>query len=357
MSFSQDARTLFTFRDSPVRWPIALQAAIAIGLPTLGFALVGRADLGLLASSGGFLALYLSARSRRERALLLPIIGAGLVLSAAIGVLASGTLVGSLAALFLVTAAASVLSLGFGVGPPGVLFFVLVTGVSSRLAAPASLGGAALPGGLILGMFAIGTALAYLVVLAPLLLPGVRKRDATLHGNRVVLRFDLDPITRVIILRILIASAVAVVIAAPLGIHRVYWVLVSVVAILQNGHTIRLTAMRGIHRVLGTLVGVGVFALVLLWNPTGILVALLIMALQFVTEIVVIRNYGLALIFITPLALTIAAQGRSEPVGSVVVDRVTDTLIGAGIALVVLLIAHGVQRRRGRRGETPAEVV
>jgi uncharacterized membrane protein YccC len=123
-------------------------------------------------------------------------------------------------------------------------------------------------------------------------------------------------------------------------------VLLTVVAILQNGHTIRLTAIRGIHRVLGTFVGLGLFALVALWNPTGIVLAVLLAVLQFSVEIVVIRNYGLALVLITPFALTIAAQGHSEKFADVVRDRLVDTLLGAAIALVALLVALAIRRLR-----------
>jgi len=148
--------------------------------------------------------------------------------------------------------------------------------------------------------------------------------------------------------RLVIATGIAVLVTAPLGIHRAYWVVVAVVAILQNGHRLRLTGLRAVHRVLGTLVGLGLFALVSLASPSGIWLALLLMALQFVVELVVIRNYGLALVFITPLALTIASQAGSAEVPVIVGERFFDTLLGAAIAMVVLLAAFVSMRWRGR---------
>ena len=349
MSLKADFLELFALKDSPVRWPIALQAAVAMGLPTVGFALAGRGDLGLLASSGAFIALYLTGRSRRDRALLLPLIGAGLILASVLGVLASGSLALSLTALFLVVVVSSVLCLGFSVGPPGVLFFVLVTGVSSHLAAAPALEGAGLPGGLVVGMLSVGVVIAYAVVLVPLVLPRVRARDAAHHSARTVMTFEIDEVTRIIIVRLIVACGVAALVAAPLGIHRAYWVLIAVVAILQNGHRFRLTALRGAHRVLGTLAGLGLFALLSLLHPSGVWLGLVLAALQFLVEIVVIRNYGLALFFITPLALTIAAQGRTGEVGAIVVDRVVDTVLGAGIAFLILLIALGISKVRPRQ--------
>lgn len=347
MSIRADIRDLFTFRESPVRWRVALQAAVAIGIPAIGFALAGEPELGLLASSGGFTAIYLSNRSRRERARILPLIALGLVASAIVGVLTSGSLVTSIAGLFVVTVVSSALSLGLGIGPPGAMFFVLLAGVSSHLAGPASLGGEALSPLLLIGLLVLGCVISYAVVLVPLAFPGVRERDAALHDKRVVLRFRFDETTRTIFLRIVIAAVIASLVAAPLGVHRAYWVLVAVVVILQNGHRIRLSALRAVHRVLGTLVGVGLFALVMIWDPTGLWLALLVTALQFIVEVVVIRNYGLALVFITPLALTISAHGAAGDVPAVITERVLDTLIGAGIALAVLASAWTLRRMRG----------
>jgi hypothetical protein len=341
---SADVRDLFTFRPSPVRWPIAVGAGLAIGLPIAILTLLGQPQLGLVASSGGFLALYFSNRSRRERARLLPLVGIGLIASGALGAAVSSSLALSLIALFALTVGGSVVLLGFGAGPPGGLFFMLVAGASIRLTAPKSLDGVGLAPGLVIGMLALGAAIAYAVILVPLLMPSVRVRDRELGEQTDPLRFQLVGDTRVIVIRLTIASAIAVAVSAPLGVHRTYWVLLTVIAILQNGRRARLTALRGIHRVLGTFVGLGLFAAILTVNPEGIWLALLLAALQFIVELVVIRNYGLALIFITPLALLIAAQGDPGDVWGVTLTRVLDTLLGAGIALVVLAGALVIRR-------------
>jgi hypothetical protein len=337
VTLRDDIRDLFTFRESPVRWPIAVAAGLAIGLPIAVLTLLGQPQLGLIASTGGFTALYFSNRPRRERAVFLPFIAVGLVAAGAIGAAVAWSVVLSLAAMLVLTIAGSVILLGFGAGPPGGLFFMLVAGASIRLTAPKSLDGVGLHGGLVIGMLAIGAAIAYVIVIVPLLLPAVRRRDLDAFASRQHFRFDPTGDTRVIIIRLSIASVIAVLVSAPLGVHRTYWVLLTVIAILQNGRYLRLTTLRGIHRVLGTFVGLGLFALVLLWDPHGLWLALLLAVLQFIVELVVIRNYGLALIFITPLALTIAAQGDPGDVGTVIATRVVDTVLGAGIAMVVLL--------------------
>ncbi len=348
MTVRSELHDLFTFRPSPVRWPVALQAAFAMGLPVTVFTLVGQPQLGLLASTGGFTALYLANRSRRFRARILPLFAVGLVAASALGVASSGSVVVSLVVLFAVTAVSGVLTLGFGVGPPGPLFFMLVTGVSVRLAAPVALDGVGIDGGLVVGMTAVGCVTAYLVVLAPLIFASVRARDRELHSTNEPMAFSITEDTRVILFRLTLASAIAVILAAPLGVHRTYWVLLTVIAILQNGRRLRLTAVRAIHRVAGTFVGLGLFAAIMFLRPAGLWIALILAGLQFIVELVVIRNYGLALVFITPLALTIAAQGDPGDIGTIVVTRVVDTCLGGAIALVILLIALAVRRIRAR---------
>ena len=352
MTIRSDLRSIFELRPSPPRLYIALQGAIAIGIPTVGFALAGRPELGLLASSGAFLALYLTTRSRRDRAAKLPYLALGFLAASALGIAASASTVLGLIVLFVVAAVSAVLCLGLNVGPPGALFFVLVAGVSGHVAGPAELDGGAVDGWFVLGMLALGLVIAYLVVLAPLALPRLRAADAKLP--RPPVRFEIDETIRIILTRLVVATGIAVLVAAPLGIHRAYWVVVAVVAILQNGHRLRLTGLRGVHRVLGTLVGLGLFALISLASPSGVWLGLLLMALQFVVELVVIRNYGLALVFITPLALTIAAQAGTAEVGVIVGERFSDTLLGAAIATAVLLAALAILRWRARREQGDA---
>ena len=86
------------------------------------------------------------------------------------------------------------------------------------------------------------------------------------------------------------------------------------------------------------------FALLALLAPQGLLLALVVGLLQLVTELVIVRHYGLALVFITPLALTIAEAGSGAPVPPLVLDRVIDTVAGSAVALGVLVADLGVER-------------
>jgi uncharacterized membrane protein YccC len=106
---------------------------------------------------------------------------------------------------------------------------------------------------------------------------------------------------------------------------------------------------------LGTLLGVAVFGLVVLIEPTGLPLVLLLALLQCIIEIVVTRHYGLALVFITPLSLTISTAGNMSGARAVVSDRIVDTLLGAIIALVVLGVSEWLLAHRPRHS-TPRAI-
>jgi hypothetical protein len=349
MNVRDEMRSLFTLPRTPGRLLTAVESGVAMGLPVALFTFVGQPLLGVLALPGAFSVMYLSDRNRRSRAARFPLVVVGLVASSVIGVATSQNLIASLIALALVAAVSAMLCFGLRVGPPGALFFVLIAGASSHLAAPIALQGADLSAGLVVGMVVVGCLVAYAVVLVPLLVPAVRRR-ASGDGDRTPIAFRLDPISRLIVFRLIAASVIAVVVSAPLGVHRVYWVLLTVVAILQYDHHIRLTVLRGVQRVGGTLVGVGLFAIIAVWSPSGLWLAVFLAALIFIAQLVIMSNYGLGLVLLTPLALTIAAQGHSEPLIGVVGDRVVDTLLGGGIALVVLMFSIVFRRIRLLRG-------
>ena len=89
---------------------------------------------------------------------------------------------------------------------------------------------------------------------------------------------------------------------------------------------------------IGSLLGVLLYGVILLINPQGIWLVLTVLVLQFGIEVVVMRNYGLALMFITPLALTIASIGHNVDMIATIQARVLDTLIGIVIALLVFFV-------------------
>jgi uncharacterized membrane protein YccC len=136
-------------------------------------------------------------------------------------------------------------------------------------------------------------------------------------------------------------------VTAALGISHAYWAMATAVLVLYQGVDWLRSVQRGIERTLGTWLGLGVAGAILALHPQGVWLALVVGALQFTVELFVMRNYTLAVVFITPAALTIASGGAPVPdVAGLLLARGGDTAIGCAVALFVYWLTE--------RGRPPA---
>lgn len=138
----------------------------------------------------------------------------------------------------------------------------------------------------------------------------------------------------------LIAGAVATL----AGLDHPSWAMVAAVApfsVIPPTHQI----VRAIHRVVGTAVGLAVAALILVATPLpAIPLILLVTALHAATEMLVVRHYGLALVFITPLALLLTQLADPVPRTQLLTSRIVETVVGVLVGLTVAVLV-----RRGFR--------
>ncbi|UYO96483.1 FUSC family protein [Microbacterium sp. M28] len=319
--------SLFAFGPSRgPRWPIGLQAAIGLATPIAVMTLLGQPALGFVAASGAFTVLFSSSSAVVERAEVLPFVAGGLVVSAALGVWAAPNSWLVLLGVVLVSVGSAALSFGFRLGPPGPLFFVLAFGLSAHVIASAPV-----TGPVYLAAFAAGCAFSYLVALSPLLVP--RTRTVAARPLREILPGPgLDADARMLLLRVVIVSVIGVLLALIVDPARSYWIVGAAVAVIGVAADRTAALQRGLHRMLGTLVGAGLYALLALLHPAGLWLALLLGILQFLIELVVVRHYALALVFITPLVLLLTGAATGE-IGdmSIAWERIIDTVVGAAL--------------------------
>jgi hypothetical protein len=318
--------SLFAFAPSRgPRWPLATQAAIGIAAPIAVMTLLGSASLGYIAASGAFTVLFAGSAAVVDRARILPFVALGLILCAALGVLASGDDWLVSIGVVLVAIASAALAFGFRLGPPGPLFFVLVFGLSAHVVAAGSISPL-----VYVAALAAGCVFSYLVAMTPLLLPRVR---ATAKPLRELLPGPaLSADSRLLLLRVAIVAVLGVLLGLVIDPERTYWIVGSAVAVIGVAAARRAAFQRGLHRMLGTIVGAGVYVLLSLLHPYGLWLALLLGALQFTIEFVVVRHYALALVFITPLVLLLTGAATGS-IGSldVALERIVDTVVGAAL--------------------------
>jgi len=139
--------------------------------------------------------------------------------------------------------------------------------------------------------------------------------------------------------------AIAGAISAAIGIGHVGWSMIAVIAGLAGANAFQ-RVLRATNRFLGTLVGLGLAALIaLVLHPEGIWLILLVILLTGTAELLVTRNYALAMIPITPLVILMGELlSTSDPVRSLI-DRLVETLVGVVVAIVIALLLNAIDRR------------
>lgn len=127
------------------------------------------------------------------------------------------------------------------------------------------------------------------------------------------------------------------------GVGHPYWAAVTATVPLV-GATFAAKAARATLRILGTLAGVALSYALIAGHTTTWTLILAIAILQILTELFVARNYGIAVIAITPMALIMTYLGSPQPVEILVTDRIIETVIGAAVTLTLLMATQLTQR-------------
>ena len=314
---------------------VAARAALSVGVPLLVLLLIGRLDLSVYASFGAFAALYGRLDPPRTRVRMQATAGGVLVLSMLLGTLLSALSAPPLASVVVVALLAAAVTL-FAYRaqwhPPGALFTVFAAG------ACASFPATAMTFGLVL-LVGVSSVLWSLLVTTAFVLArrGSWRRPKRTFPPIGAVAWEM---TATVGVAALLAGVAGVLL---IGTHW-YWAMVGAVAAVGGAHvTARL--IRGTQRLVGTLVGVLIAAglLALQLPPWAILVVAV--AMQVGAELFVGRNYGIAMVFITPLALLMVSLASPATPDMLLRDRVLETVIGVAVGTIVAIVSAALRRR------------
>ncbi len=147
--------------------------------------------------------------------------------------------------------------------------------------------------------------------------------------------FDKNSIIFITSVRFGVVTIIAAIIAYQFELTRSYWVPLSCVAVL-SGSTIVTTYHRAIQRGFGTILGILIASLILATHPSGYILVFLILLLTFITELFIVKNYGLAALFFTPNALLMAESTSHDSFSFsyFASARLIDVLVGIVIGLL-----------------------
>ncbi|MCU1572073.1 MAG: hypothetical protein JWO93_155 [Micrococcaceae bacterium] len=323
------------FRLGPARddhYP-ALRCALGVAVPLLALLSVNRPDLAIYAVFGAFTGVFGRGETYRRRLIHQLQAAVLLFLSVLIGVLNSLTgapawlVIGSTA---LVAALGSLAAQRFRLGPVGPFFFIFAAAATSYVPirdTPA----------ILLLITTAAAALSVLIGVSGLFVRRMLGKPARLDGPSPAPPGNRPGMVHAAA-RYILAIGAAGTLSVLSGVGHSHWAMLSA-AVPLMGPDVARRVMRGVHRILGTLVGLVLLAILLKLNLAPWEVVLAVVLLQFLTELFVVRHYGLAMVFITPLALLMTELGAPTDPGRLVLDRVIETAIGVcvGIALALLM--------------------
>ncbi len=316
----EEWRHLSRIQTSDRRWELPLAAALSNGLPLFIGAWFGHLEYGLISSLGGLVLLYTPHTPMSHRMVWLMACAFAMTSCYALGVMSHfhpGLIV---PALMFITALVTMGCRFYSVGPPGSMFFVMAASIGAFTPVTVE----EVPRHV--GLLAMGVLLAWLIAFFYSLV-ALRRRPPLPVPSLAPATFDTVVFDSVFIG---VFVGLSLLLAQLLGMERAYWVPISCVAVMQ-GTTLRAVWIRQTHRIVGTAGGLLLAWALLSLPSTPWTLSAIMTGLAFVIEWVVVRHYGLAMVFITPMSLLLAeaaSLGHSPPSG-LIEARMLDTVVGS----------------------------
>ena len=327
---------LTTINASDRRWQMPFAAALASGLPLLVGAYFDHMEYGLISSLGGLVFLYLPETPMYHRMVLLMASAFAMIASYALGVISHFFPPLMMLVLTFTAILVTMLCRYYNLSPPGSLFFIMAASI-----------GAYSPGEVMqvplkVGLLTMGSLLACLIAFfySVFMLRLVPPKPVT----------PLPPATFdfVVFDSIIIGAFVGIslALAQALQLEQAYWVPVSCLAVIQ-GMSLRAVWNKQLQRVIGT--GVG---LLLAWGLLSLplekwSISFVMIMLAFLIEVLIVRHYAIAAIFITPMTILLveaSTLGHASP-NVLIQARFFDTVLGCLVGLAGGICLHSPRFR------------
>ncbi len=317
---------LFKINQSLRPWHMPIIAAITISFPVFVGAYFGTLSSGIKASLGAMIILNLPlVGSLPYRLISVMTWGFAMSLCFAIGLIAQQVPLVKLPVFALIAFSIIVFGRYYRQPPPAGLFVMMAVAIALFIPLPLI---QILPA---IGLVMLGSGFAMVMALLYSLFLVATRPSISVP----IYRYVPDTIVE----SIMVASFVslALLIAVILQMYNPYWAAVSCFIIIQGIH-LRTMWIKQLHRLLGTLIGIGVAGWMLSLDLTTWSVAISILIMMLCIESLVDRHYGLAVVFITPLTIFIAEYGSGLPLSEqiyqeVIQARLLDTALGCLVGI------------------------
>ena len=317
--------SFFKFNQTNRQWHLPIVAGLSVGIPMILGWYMDNIEAGKLGSLAGLSILYIQSDKLIERMILLMTCCFGLMLSFTVGLFFSFSPIIAPIALGLFS---------FGVHyslhklqltrPPGNFFFIMLA--STAICSPFQPEHIAEK----IGYVAMGTILTCGIALiySLLTLKKSHQPESIIHRKS-----SYTNIVESIIFGLIMTLSLAV--ALSLDIEKPYWIPLSCLAVMQ-GSSSKHVWLRAAQRITGTLIGLGMTWLIASGNPTPLIMVISITLLQVVVEFLVVRNYAIAVVFITILTIFLSESGKqlTQDTNEIFFARMIDIFIGSIIGMI-----------------------
>jgi len=316
---------LATVNASDRHWTMPFCAALASGLPLLVGAYFDHLDYGLVSSLGGLVFLYSPSTPLSHRMVALMAAAFGMTACYALGVLSHFLPALLVPVLTFIAILVSMVCRFYVLPPPGSMFFIMAAAIGAY--SPVDV----LQVPLVVGLVSMGCLQACLIAFF-YSVHALRLQPPQAVRPLPPATFDFVVFDSVVIGAFV---GISLALAQALQLERPYWVPVSCLAVIQ-GASLRAVWTKQVHRIVGTGIGLLVAWALLMLPLDKWSVSLLMMLLAFTIETLIVRHYGLAAIFVTPMTIFLAEAahlGQGSP-DAMLQARLFDTVLGSVVGLL-----------------------
>lgn len=317
---------LITIKKTTKPWPIPVLFSIALGLPTITGAWISDLSSGLTASLGSLVFLYTTEKALPQRLKYLISSSLVMIFCHLAGIVSAADnnskAIGFAIVTTLTTWYCRKFSLG---GPSGSLFFVICAsaGASNQILWAEN---SSYFGFLIAGCF-WGIFIGFLHYTITPFTKNNSPYKAPQEKNQKILTQSLC---------IGCFTGGGLFLAEFFNLENSHWISVSCLAVIQEGSTKDIWR-KLIHRITGTVIGIFILYIIYKTTPiTDIHIALWVTFLALMIEMTITKNYAIATIFITPMAIILidTKQTHQTIPWSLTQSRLLNTVLGCFIGLL-----------------------
>lgn len=275
-------------------------------------------------SMGIFTFLYYQNLPLKQLVIRLSTIGIFLLGSNLLGMVATHLLWLTPLAVGIIAACGRLFFRLYDISKPGAFFAVMVSAMGASTKLPLE----KIP--LMSGYFFLGILLAVITAI----LVHFTERDVSILSEQQSFHFRLqkDPAAFIDSLFYGAVLFLAVYLSQGLQLQNPYWLVISCAAILQ-GDNLRAMLHRNIQRIGGSIVGLGISAVLLNLPLTQFQTVLMITFLFVIVEYFIKRNYAIGNFFTTPMALMLSMLARHQYVSSLIQFRFLGIVLGSLLGL------------------------